>query len=668
MVNRLLEEETVEADALPSTVQSLLAARLDSLDRLERRLLQSASVVGQTFWEGALATTAAEEGLDLGTDPRQPRGEGPARAERGKPAGRRARVRLQARPDPRRRLFDAAEVGPLPEARRGRRVHPRARRRAQRRRHRPDRRALRPRRGARIRGRARPRRARRASGARRSNRWRRPATRPPPSTRTPRRSTATPPPSRSPSRSTPAIVARIGEKQGDVALRMGRVDAAVGVWERCLDLPPRPGGPRAGRRPAPQDRRRRSGTRASGAPRSTTTSAASTCSRTARRASSSCASTRRPPPSTCTPATTCSPSTPRRRRSASPSGSTRRGRRAARTGSSAASSAGSATPRRRGRTWSARSRSPASRTAREAVRALLTLGYHLEVSEADYEGAAEAYREALEIAQEVGDLPSQVELHASLGQLAVARRRLGGGRARPTEASARLAEREGLHGKLCFPDLMRGDPQLAGGRLGRGDPVTSRRAHELGEQVGRSEVAFSALFWLAATLRDSGDLAGAETELARALDICERAGLIAQSVEAISARAVVAGAGRPRRAGAGRGRGGRAARRAAALSGRPGRHGRGRRRRRRGRRGGCAAEIEEAREPLARAGPPARRRALPDACAAGCCARADADGGRASCWMRRPRSTRSSAPGPRGAARARARSRPELACAARRAP
>ncbi|HEX3561408.1 MAG TPA: adenylate/guanylate cyclase domain-containing protein, partial [Solirubrobacterales bacterium] len=66
MVNRLLEEETVEAETLPSTVQSLLAARLDSLDRLERRLLQSASVVGQTFWEGALVPTAAEEGLDLG--------------------------------------------------------------------------------------------------------------------------------------------------------------------------------------------------------------------------------------------------------------------------------------------------------------------------------------------------------------------------------------------------------------------------------------------------------------------------------------------------------------------------------------------------------------------------------------------------------------------------
>jgi tetratricopeptide (TPR) repeat protein len=65
-----------------------------------------------------------------------------------------------------------------------------------------------------------------------------------------------------------------------------------------------------------------------------------------------------------------------------------------------------------------------------------------------------------------------------------------------------------------------------------------RRAHELSEQVGRSEVAFEALFWLAATHREAGDLAAAEGELARALDICERAGLIAQSVEAISARAV----------------------------------------------------------------------------------------------------------------------------------
>ena len=173
----------------------------------------------------------------------------------------------------------------------------------------------------------------------------------------------------------------------------------------------------------------------------------------------------------------------------------------------------------------------------EAVRALLTLGYHLEVSEADYDGAAEAYREALAIAQEVGDLPSQVELHASIGQLAV---EAGDWEEveRATEASSRLAEREGLHGKLCFPDVMRG---VLSWREGDWDEAAKcfRRAYELGDQVGRSEVAFTSLHWLAVTLRDSGDLAGAETELSRALDICERAGLIAQSVEAISARAVI---------------------------------------------------------------------------------------------------------------------------------
>jgi hypothetical protein len=56
--------------------------------------------------------------------------------------------------------------------------------------------------------------------------------------------------------------------------------------------------------------------------------------------------------------------------------------------------------------------------------------------------------------------------------------------------------------------------------------------------VGRSEVAFQALFWLASSLRQRGDFAEADTELSRALDICERAGLVAQSVEAISARAL----------------------------------------------------------------------------------------------------------------------------------
>ena len=65
------------------------------------------------------------------------------------------------------------------------------------------------------------------------------------------------------------------------------------------------------------------------------------------------------------------------------------------------------------------------------------------------------------------------------------------------------------------------------------------RAHELAEQVGWSEIAFQALFGLALALRDQGDLDGATAALDQAIDVCERAGLIAQSIQATGARAVV---------------------------------------------------------------------------------------------------------------------------------
>jgi adenylate cyclase len=172
----------------------------------------------------------------------------------------------------------------------------------------------------------------------------------------------------------------------------------------------------------------------------------------------------------------------------------------------------------------------------EAVRALLTLGYHLEASEADYSGAGEAYTEALALAIEVGDLPSQVELHAALAELAIYRCDWDTVRSE-TEASASLAEREGLLGKLCFPYVMRG---VLSWRAGDWQPAEEslRRAHEIAEQVGRSEVAFSSLYWLATVLSDRGEHTAAETALAQALDVGERAGLVAQLVEASSARAV----------------------------------------------------------------------------------------------------------------------------------
>ncbi len=172
----------------------------------------------------------------------------------------------------------------------------------------------------------------------------------------------------------------------------------------------------------------------------------------------------------------------------------------------------------------------------ETIRALLTLGHHLEVSEADYAGASQAYGEALALAQQIGDLPAQVELQSSIAQVASYRADWGAVE-RAAEASADLAEREGLVGKLCYPCVLRG---VLAWREGRWDDAERwcRRAHELAEQVGWSEVAFAALYWLGRTLRDRGDHTAAVDELDRALDVCERAGLIAQSIEAMSARAI----------------------------------------------------------------------------------------------------------------------------------
>ena len=70
-------------------------------------------------------------------------GKGPGGLDRRLAAGRRAGVLVQARPDSRRRLLDAAEVGAGPQALPGRQLHHRAGRRARRRSRRDGRRPLR---------------------------------------------------------------------------------------------------------------------------------------------------------------------------------------------------------------------------------------------------------------------------------------------------------------------------------------------------------------------------------------------------------------------------------------------------------------------------------------------------------------------------------------------
>jgi adenylate cyclase len=542
MVNRILEEDSPDAETLPDTVHSVLAARLDSLRPLERRVLQHAAVVGETFWEGSLVALA-DDGLDL------PEALGALQEKDlivpivgSRLAGEHEYAFKHA-------LIRDVAYGTLPKSVRARK-------------HADVGRFIQERFGER--GEA-------AVVALVAEHYGRAATLAPEANLEPQERErvsvsalqfleAAGDAAASLYSNQEALAhytsaldlsesldaeteARIGEKRGDVALRLGRVDTAVAVWERCLDYHRRQedlarvgdlhrkigaGLWHKGEREASIDHYQKGIDLLKDGPPCLELvrlyeEAASLYMHTGDNMLAIYASEKAL-------------------------------RLAERLGEAAAASrAHGIFGRVFGRIGdSAKARENLERSVElardsdlgEAVRALLTLGYHLEVSEADYEGATAAYTEALQLSEQVGDLPSQVELHAALAQLAAYRadwREV----VEATEAGAGLAEREGLLGKLCFPYVMRG---ILRWREGEWDEAVElcRRAHELGEQVGRSEVAFSALFWLAAALRDRGDLADAETALARALDVCERAGLIAQSIEAISARAVaMALGGRP---------------------------------------------------------------------------------------------------------------------------
>ena len=124
-----------------------------------------------------------------------------------------------------------------------------------------------------------------------------------------------------------------------------------------------------------------------------------------------------------------------------------------------------------------------------------------------------------------------------------------------TEASLSLAEREGLVGKLCFPYAMRGLILWREGELDEAAEIL-RRAVEIAEQVGPPRSRSSRCRPGDGAPRPRGPRRRRPGPR-RALDLCERAGLVAQSVEATAARAVnLASLGaRPRPARRGRRRG-----------------------------------------------------------------------------------------------------------------
>jgi class 3 adenylate cyclase/tetratricopeptide (TPR) repeat protein len=183
----------------------------------------------------------------------------------------------------------------------------------------------------------------------------------------------------------------------------------------------------------------------------------------------------------------------------------------------------------------------------ETVLALLALGHNLEHSEGDYAGAGARYREALALAERIDELPAQIELLSALAQLAFYRADWEEVR-RASDASAELAEREGLVGKLCLPNIMRGRLSWREGDWEASETLLAS-ARELADRIGWSEVTFSALMALATTQRDRGELERAGETLGEALAVCDRAGLVPQSVQAHSARSLIAIlAGRPEEA------------------------------------------------------------------------------------------------------------------------
>ena len=173
----------------------------------------------------------------------------------------------------------------------------------------------------------------------------------------------------------------------------------------------------------------------------------------------------------------------------------------------------------------------------EAMPALLALGRHLEVAEADYPAATAACEEALEIADQLGDVPAQIEVRAALGQLAVHPARWSEVD-RHAAVSAELADREGLSGQLGLPLLLQGISAWRNGDW-EGAELRLSRSHAIAAAGGRSEAAFTALLWIGACKRDRGDYQGAGEALVEAARVCDRAGLIAQSAEATGARAAI---------------------------------------------------------------------------------------------------------------------------------
>ena len=533
MVRRLQEEGADWAGDLPDTIQGLLAARLDALEPFERRLIQQAAVAGRTFWEGALATVAEEEGRPLGPalvalqekDLLAPEAESRLAGERELafkhvlirdvaygmlPKAVRSRKHFQLGRFIEHRAGDRTdEVVALLAEHYGQAATLGGETGAD-----PDELLAITSRAVRFLEEAGDSAARLYAN----------------------REAWTHYGNALDLLEDGVAIAQVGEKQGDVALRLGRVDAAIEVWGRCLDhhrgeeslervadLHRKLGtalAVKGERKAAIENYQRGINLLKDGPPRLELVrlyeEAAWLYLQTGDNMLAIYASEKA-------------------LRLAERLGETRAASRAHGIFGRVFGRIGDTEKARLNLERSvelARGADPG-----ESILALLALGRHFELSEADTQAAADAYEEGLELAEQVGDLPSQVELHAAVAQVA-AYRADWDQVLRSTDASTRLAEREGIGSKLGVPHALRGLLQWRDGRLEEAER-SFREAQALADQVGWSELSFQALYGLSLVLRDRDAHLDAVTTLQQALDVCERAGLAAQSVQATAGQAVV---------------------------------------------------------------------------------------------------------------------------------
>jgi tetratricopeptide (TPR) repeat protein len=534
MVQRLAEEGSARAAELPDTVRGVLAARIDSLAPLERSLVAHASVIGRTFWEGALAPVAVAQGGELTTALESLRrrdiivpGESAGLAGEQELAFKHVLIRDVAYSMlPKAvRARKHGEVAAFLEQRAGERTQEVVALLAE---HYGRAAAL----GEEVRipaGELEPLRLKAlactqaAGDAARDLYANEQALEHYETAET----LAT----------DPQLAALIREKQGDVALRLGRVDTAVGVWQRCLEhwdeeesrervagLHRKIGAALAhkGERARAIEHHQKGINLLKDALPSVTLvrlyeEAASVYMQVGDNMLAIYAAEKAL-------------------------------RLAERLGTLAAASRahgifGRVFGRIGDREKARENLERAVALARESddegetMLALQALGHQFEHGEADNENAGRCYQEGLALAERIGDVPAQIELHSALAQLAFYRCDWDDvGQAADT--SAELAEREGLVGKLCLPYALRGWLRWREGDF-ESSAQLFRRAHELAEQLGWSEVAFNALLGLAVTLRDEGQLGEAESALAQSLELCDRAGLIAQSIQACAVRTVL---------------------------------------------------------------------------------------------------------------------------------